>query len=167
MIEVQRTSMIDAPRAAVWHRVTSPDGINDELMPYMRMVMPRRHRGTSIADLRPGTSLGRVWILYLGVLPLDWDRLTLTEIDPEHHFQEVSSMISMRVWRHRRTLTSRDDGTTEVRDHLQFTHASTVAPTVRHRPALVHRAPVRSPPSPSGRALRGRLSRRAQSPASR
>ncbi|MFW0787611.1 hypothetical protein AAFP35_24205 [Gordonia sp. CPCC 206044] len=121
MIEVIRRSVVAARPDEVWERVVTPEGINDELMPYMRMMLPRRHRGITVADVTPGTSLGRVWIFYLGVLPLDWDRMTIAELEPGRGFVEVSSMASMRIWRHERTLTERGTDGTEVIDRLRFT----------------------------------------------
>jgi ligand-binding SRPBCC domain-containing protein len=38
---IERQSMVDAPAERVWARVVTPEGINDELRPWMTMSMPR------------------------------------------------------------------------------------------------------------------------------
>lgn len=116
----QQTSVVEAPRGAVWRRVTDFAGINHELMPLMRMVVPLGHRDTTVAEVEVGVPLGRAWILYLGFLPLDYDDLMLTELEPGSHFQEVSTMLSMRRWEHRRELRDLGGDRTEVRDTLRF-----------------------------------------------
>ncbi|WP_124706816.1 SRPBCC family protein [Gordonia insulae] len=112
-------SVIRAPIDDVWTRVASMEGINDELMPYMRMVLPRRHRGKSLADIEVGVPLGKVMILYGGLLPADYDDLTIVELTPGRCFREESSMASMAVWHHERRLSPTRDGT-EVVDELHF-----------------------------------------------
>lgn len=42
---VRQTSMISAPLDAVWRRVTTFEGINDELMPVMRIAGAGRPSG--------------------------------------------------------------------------------------------------------------------------
>ncbi|MDL9948286.1 hypothetical protein QSJ19_22445 [Gordonia sp. ABSL11-1] len=113
-------SVIEAPIEDVWARVASMEGINDELMPYMRMVLPRRHRGKSIADIEVGVPLGKVLILYGGVLPADYDDLTIVELTPGMGFREESSMASMGVWHHERRLSTTRSGGTEVVDAVHF-----------------------------------------------
>ena len=144
----QQTSVVAAAPDVVWERITDFACINTELMPLMRMRVPRAHRGTTVATVPVGTSLGRVWIYYLGFLPLDYDRLTLTELEPGSHFQEVSTMLSMRRWEHRRELRPLDAGHTEVTDTIGFEPrirflARVLEPVVRHLFAHRHRRLVR------------------------
>ena len=65
--------------------------------------------------------LGERWfrsrLLLFGVLPVDYDDLTLVSIEPGRGFHERSSMLSMRVWEHERTLEPAEGGTL-VRDRL-------------------------------------------------
>ena len=35
------SSLLAAPRERVWERVTTPEGVNAELMPIVRMTLPR------------------------------------------------------------------------------------------------------------------------------
>jgi ligand-binding SRPBCC domain-containing protein len=115
----QQTSVVTAPVDTVWQRVTDFAGINHELMPVMRMRVPRTHRNTTVASVPVGVPLGKAWIFYLGFLPLDYDELMLTELEQGSYFQEVSTMLSMRRWEHRRELRAVDGGT-EVTDTIGF-----------------------------------------------
>ncbi|MFC5730160.1 MULTISPECIES: hypothetical protein [Nocardioides] len=116
----EQSSVVGAPSDLVWQRITDFTGVNHELMPVMRMRVPRRHRDATVTTVPVGEPLGRVWILYLGFLPLDYDDLMLTELQPGSHFQEVSTMLSMRRWEHRRELRPIDAGRTEVTDTVGF-----------------------------------------------
>lgn len=102
------TSVLDAPRAAVWAAVSTPAGINDELAPYLRMTMPATMRTLDAATVPLGVRLFRSWILLGGVVPIDYDDLVLVALDPGAGFHERSSMATARVWEHVRTL--RDEG---------------------------------------------------------
>jgi hypothetical protein len=91
---VQR-STVRASAEDVWLRVVTPEGINDELRPWMRMTIPRSLRGKTIDDVEPGHRLGRSWLLLFGVFPFDYDDLGLAELGPGFRFLERSTMLSM------------------------------------------------------------------------
>jgi ligand-binding SRPBCC domain-containing protein len=109
------SSRLASPPAAVWEVVTSPEGVNHELWPIVRMTVPRGFSG----GLRTG-SLGRSWILLLGVLPIDYDDLSLASIDPRRGFSERSTMASCAAWHHDRTLLSLPGGGCRVVDQIGF-----------------------------------------------
>ena len=111
-------SRIGAPADVVWARVTTPEGINDELMPIMRMTMPASMRGRSIADVTSGTHLGRSWLLLFGAIPFDYDDLTIAVVEP-CHFLEQSTMLSMSAWEHERTIIG-DGDESIVSDRIGF-----------------------------------------------
>lgn len=115
-----QTSEIPAPMAAVWDRVVSPEGINDELRPWMTMSVPRGAEGITIDSLEIGPPIGRAWLRLFGVLPYDFDRLSIAEVEPGRYFREESTMISMRRWTHQRRLEPIDDGRTGVTDTITF-----------------------------------------------
>ena len=110
--------MIPAPAEEVWRRVVTPEGINDELRPWMRMTIPSRLRGKTIDDVEPGERLGRSWLLLFGVLPFDYDDLGLAELGPGFRFLERSTMLSMRRWEHERTVVPTGDDACEVTDRI-------------------------------------------------
>jgi hypothetical protein len=99
------SSDLPADPALVWARVTTMAGINHELGPWLAMRPPPRWRDASIVDLPLGEPLGRAWILLGGVLPVDADDLTISELEPGRWFQERSRLLSARRWEHRRTIT--------------------------------------------------------------
>ncbi len=106
-------SSLRAEPAAVWERATSPEGINHELGPLLRMTVPRGVESLDLRQLEPG-SLGRSWILLFGVLPFDYDDIALVRIEPERGFLERSTMLSQRLWEHERTLEAGGEGTVIV-----------------------------------------------------
>lgn len=118
-VEVIRSSVVAAPRDALWERVTTPEGIADEFAPLLTMRMPPGLRDTTIAHVPLGRPLGRAWIVLAGVVPVEYDDLVVVDLDPPHHFRERSALGSCRVWEHRRELEALPDGATRVTDTLR------------------------------------------------
>ena len=117
---VERRSVIEAPTDRVWARVVTPEGINDELRPWMTMSMPRGAQDLTVDTVPVGTPIGRCWMRLFGILPFDYDNLMIAELFPGRGFDEQSTMMSMRSWRHERTLEPAGDTKTVVRDRLTF-----------------------------------------------
>jgi ligand-binding SRPBCC domain-containing protein len=107
-------SRLAASPEAVWARVATVEGVNDELWPIARMTVPAG------ATLRTGR-LGRSWILLAGVLPIDWDDLCLEAFEPGRGFRERSTLASAREWHHDRRLEPLADGGCRVVDQIAFT----------------------------------------------
>lgn len=114
-----RENWIEVPAVAtaVWERVIDPDGINHEMWPWMTMRMPRRAAGLTVETLPLGQPIGRAWLRLFGVIPFDFDYLTVVELEPGARFLECSTMLSMRRWQHERTLTP-VAGVTQVHDRV-------------------------------------------------
>jgi ligand-binding SRPBCC domain-containing protein len=117
---VERESVVDASAEQVWARVVTPEGINDEVRPWMTMSMPRSAKDLTVDTVPIGTPVGRCWLRLFGVLPFDFDHLTIAELDPGRGFDEQSTMLSMRSWRHQRTVEPDGGAKTVVRDRLTF-----------------------------------------------
>lgn len=117
--EVVTRSRLEAPPARVWEWITTARGVNDELRPWLRMTAPARVRESGLAAVAVGERVCRSWVLLLGVLPIDYDDLTLVRIDPEAGFLERSPMLSQRAWEHERTLEPVDGGCRIV-DRIRF-----------------------------------------------
>ncbi len=113
-------SRLPATREEVWERVTTPEGVNDELMPIVRMTLPRGVKRLDLATVPVGTPVGRCWILLFGLIPIDWDDLLLVRVDAPSGFLERSSMLSMRTWEHERTLEAASGGGCVVQDRVRF-----------------------------------------------
>jgi ligand-binding SRPBCC domain-containing protein len=107
------SSRLAAAPEEVWARVTTPEGINDELWPVVRMTMPRG------ASVRLG-SLGRSWILLAGVLPIDWDDIHVAELREGRGFRERSRLGSARAWHHDRSLDALPGAGCRVVDEIGF-----------------------------------------------
>lgn len=116
---VERSSTVPASAEEVWARAVSEEGINHELRPLLRMTMPRKLRGKTIDDVEVGVPLGRAWVLLFGFIPVDWDDLSLAELEPGRRFLERSSLASMRRWQHERIVEPAGDGC-RVTDRLGF-----------------------------------------------
>lgn len=135
-----------APADAVWASAATMEGVNAELGPWFRMTAPAAAAGLDLSRAPTGRRLFRSWLLLLGVLPVDWDDLTLAAVS-ERSFAERSTMLSMRRWEHDRAIEPVPGGCL-VRDELRFAGrvpatepllARIVALTFRHRHAQLRR----------------------------
>jgi hypothetical protein len=117
--EVRVESRLEAAPEAVWERVMSAKGINDEMAPFFRMTVPRGLDGLDLDRVEPG-QLGRSWILLFGLLPVDYDDLGLERIEPGRGFLERSTMLSQRLWEHERTIEPLAAGGCTVADRVAW-----------------------------------------------
>ena len=117
---IEQESTIDAPFGQVWARIVSPEGINYEMLPWMTMSFPRSAGSMTIDTIPVGKPIGRAWLRLFGVVPFDYDFLTIAELEPGRRFHEKSTMLSMRRWEHERTLTPRGGGRTTLHDRVTF-----------------------------------------------
>ncbi len=131
MPEIVRASVLRAPADAVWARVTTFAGINDEFRPLMRMTAPRelREGGLEVAPI--GTRACRSWLLLGGILPVEFDDLTLVEVEPGR-FLERSSMLTQKTWEHERTVRPHEEGAL-VTDRVAFTPRRGIPTSVTRR----------------------------------
>ncbi|HEY6731615.1 MAG TPA: hypothetical protein VI039_11375 [Solirubrobacterales bacterium] len=133
--EIAVASELGADTATVWARAIDPAGINDELRPLLRMTVPRGAEDFGLDNPEPG-KIGRSWIFLFGFIPFDYDDIAIVRIEPERGFLERSSMLSMRLWEHERTLTPIDEGRCRIEDRLAW-EPRLPLPGVLFRP-LVH-----------------------------
>lgn len=118
--EITVTSCLDASTEKVWNRVTTPEGINDEMRPYLRMTLPAGVDGLDPESIELGKKIGRSWILLIGLIPFDYDDLVLVELEPGHRFLERSTMLSQRSWEHERTLEPTAEGGCLITDRVRW-----------------------------------------------
>ena len=114
------SSRLATPADEVWAAVTTAEGVNAELLPLVRMTLPRGLDDFSIADVEDGTTLGRSWILLFGVIPIDYDDIHLERIEPGRAFHERSTMLTQRRWEHDRTVDPDGEGACVVTDSVRF-----------------------------------------------
>jgi ligand-binding SRPBCC domain-containing protein len=115
---VSRSTRLTASADEVWAWVTTPEGVNDELRPLMRMTVPSGWGDRSLAEVEAPVTIGRSWILAFGFLPFDWDRLHVAAVG-ERSFSERSTMLSAGEWHHDRRVEVDGDGCV-VHDDLGF-----------------------------------------------
>jgi hypothetical protein len=117
---IEQRSVVDAAAGRVWQRVVTPEGINDELGPWMTMSMPRGAESFTVDTVPVGTPIGRSWLRLFGVVPFDYDYLTIAELQPGRSFREESTMLSMSRWQHERSVTPDGDTKAVVHDRITF-----------------------------------------------
>ncbi len=118
---IEQVSHLRAPAAEVWAAATDFRGINAELMPLLRMTAPRGVTGLSVEELEPGRRLFRSWLLLFGLLPVDYDDLTIAEVGPGHRFLERSRMLSASSWEHERVVEPTGARSCRVTDRVRWT----------------------------------------------
>jgi ligand-binding SRPBCC domain-containing protein len=116
--EVQVRSLVPLSPEVVWDRVSSMEGVNDELFPVLSMTHPRS-LDRIVGEVPLGTRLFRSWCLLLGAIPFDYDDLTFVGVDPGRGFHERSRMLSQKVWEHERTIEPHPAGCV-VTDRVRF-----------------------------------------------
>jgi hypothetical protein len=121
MASVERSSLVPAPAADVWARAVTPEGINDEFWPWLTMSIPAGASGVTIDTLEVGQPVGRCWLRLFGILPVDYDDLTIVELEPGRRFLEQSRLFSAPQWQHERVVEPADETSTRLTDRLEFT----------------------------------------------
>lgn len=119
MLSFTISSTLAAPRAAVWARVATMAGVNDELAPLARMTHPRDAAAQSLEHVPLGRPAFRSWVLLFGVLPVEYDDLTLVEVEPGRGFREESPLLTQRLWIHERWIEDVAGGC-RLTDRLSF-----------------------------------------------
>ena len=137
-------------------RVTTPEGVNGELMPIVRMTLPRGVETTRPRRAVPGGRADRPLLdpAVRRSMPIDWDDLMLERLDPPNTFLEHSSMLNMRTWEHERTLEPTPGGGCVVRDRVRV---RAPAPVPGPSPAAALQDGLPPPPPRLRRHSRRRL----------
>ena len=118
--EISVSSRLGARTDRVWDRIVTPAGINDELRPLLRMTVPRGVERLDPASIELGKPIGRSWVLLFGLVPFDYDEITLVRLEEGRGFLERSRMLSQRVWEHERTLEPTADGGCLITDRVRW-----------------------------------------------
>jgi hypothetical protein len=74
------------------------------------MTAPRNSASLDLEHAPLNQRAFRSWILALGFLPIDYDDLTLIELEPGRRFLERSTMLTQRVWEHERVVEPTENG---------------------------------------------------------
>jgi ligand-binding SRPBCC domain-containing protein len=105
---IEVSSRLEAAPEEVWSWVVTAEGVNDELRPWLRMTVPGGDFDLNSVEI--GKPIGRSWVLFLGLIPIDYDEINLDRIDEGRGFVERSRMLSQRAWEHIRTIRPVDGG---------------------------------------------------------
>ncbi len=119
MSEVSVSTELAIPPEPLWESVCRLEGVNRELAPFLRMTAPPGLEGATLADLEPGQPAGRCRLLLFGLVPVDYDDLTIAEVEP-YRFLERSRMRTIDPWEHERTIRSASASTSILTDRLRF-----------------------------------------------
>lgn len=114
----QITSHLAAPFEKVWHQVNTLGGVNEELMPLLRMTAPNGKAHLSFAQAPLHRPIFASWLLLFGLLPFDLHQLQLDEVW-NGGFRENSTSLVHRAWRHERMIVTTDTGCS-LTDALEF-----------------------------------------------
>lgn len=132
-VAFEMSTTLNAPAGEVWARVSTMDGVNDELLPWIRMTHP-----STLTDLRtaPPEMIGRTAfrsvLLAGGIVPIDLHSLRLVSVEDREDgedrdgvgdegggsFVEESTTLLQRRWRHERDVDPVDDDNCVVTDRL-------------------------------------------------
>lgn len=118
--EIVVSSRLDASAERIWEHIVTPAGINDEMRPFLRMTIPAGVDKLDPESIELGEKIGRSWILLFGLVPFDYDDLTLVRLEPGRGFLERSRMLSQRSWEHERTLEPAGDDTCLITDRVRW-----------------------------------------------
>lgn len=140
-IEFEVVSSVNADVNDVWWFVSTMEGVNYELHPFVHMTGGREHRTLS-TPIRRGRVLFRSWLLLFHAIPFDRHSLALVRIEEGRGFVEESTSWLQRRWRHERSLAADLDGGCTITDRLvieprlrlsRSVVALIVKPLFRHR----------------------------------
>jgi len=90
------------------------------MRPWLRMTIPAEFAGLDPETVVLGERIGRSWVLLFGLLPFDYDDLTLVRLEPGHGFLERSTMLSQRSWEHERTVEPDGEAACRVTDRVRW-----------------------------------------------
>jgi ligand-binding SRPBCC domain-containing protein len=101
---------LQASAQQVWAHASTFAGVNRELWPIAQMTFPPAMRRLTPEAIPLGRTAFRSWILLFGLVPVEFDDFMLVDLEPGRGFSEVSRMLGMREWRHRRNVESAGGG---------------------------------------------------------
>lgn len=103
--------------------MTSMEGVNYELQPYLFMTYPTSHTDlTTIPRSYLGTTLFASILLLFMYIPVDLHWLRLVDVQEGEGFQEHSCSLLQQFWKHERYLVKGEEGcdTTQLVDEVEF-----------------------------------------------
>jgi len=102
------------PAEEVWAAVTTPKGVNAELMPLVRMGFP-----PGLGDLRQaplGERVADCWLYAFGVIPFERHTLLFADIGTSGFIETSLGLLHYWYWKHERSVRPAENGGCIVRD---------------------------------------------------
>ena len=112
-------SKLDITPEEGWAWITSVEGIQKEMAPFIRMTSPEGVMTLQDAGFTLGQPMFLSWLKLFGIIPIDYSRLTLIEFQEGVGLVERSPMGSMKLWQHRREVIPTGKGC-NIKDALEF-----------------------------------------------
>lgn len=119
-VQVTFETLVPRTPGELWNWSTSVRGVDAEMAPILKLDFPEGMTQMPQDQRSLGKVLGKCKFLLLGIVPIDLSRLTFVELEPGRRFVEQSPLLSMKSWRHERTIAPAEGGT-RVIDSLEFT----------------------------------------------
>ncbi len=111
MLKFEKSSLIDAPVAAVWRFHERIDILQILTPPWQPVQIIRREGGLGVGAI----SEFRLWI---GPIPVQWVAIH-TECEPNQYFVDEQQTGPMAFWRHRHLFEAKD-GQTQLTDSIDY-----------------------------------------------
>ena len=116
--EFEISSGLNAIPSLLWDAAVTPASVNREFRPVLRMTFPNGTRRITEPLVLNQTKF-RSWLLLFGVLPIEYDDLSFSEVVEGQMFHEKSSMFFVRTWEHIRRITPVECGS-RLTDTIRF-----------------------------------------------
>lgn len=126
--QIRHKTRVPVNADIVWQFVTTLEGINAELRPLMSMTTPPHWPDTSLAQVKVPIHLGKSWIFAGGLLLVDYDDLSIVELD-ERRFKEESTMLSASSWTHERIVHEHSPTSSTIEDIVTVTPRKFISAT--------------------------------------
>ena len=98
----------------------TPEGINDEMRPYLRMTLPPGSSGSTPRASRSARRSAAAGSSSSACSPSTTTRSALARLEPGRGFLERSKMLSQRTWEHERTLEPAAGGGCLITDRVRW-----------------------------------------------
>lgn len=117
--EIVVASLVHMPAALVWRAISSLEGLEDELSPWVRVRLPPRDRERMQAGQPDGVSVN-AWVLLGGLWPVDrfWSRVAV--VDRARGLSIDSTSVLFRKWRLERRVEELAPARTTLHDRLCY-----------------------------------------------
>jgi len=122
MQSFQFESLLNISKQKLWKAIWNFDNINKELAPYFKMTSPAIElTAIDINSIPLNEHLFTSYILLLKFLPIDIHYFKLKSIAENDYFEEESTSLILKYWRHTRTLEAKGEKTLLI-DKIEYQH---------------------------------------------